>query len=623
MANNNALPSEILKDIFSYVENPKDLSLNCQLVCKSWNQTADVDRKGISVQLQETEFDIFFADLKRFPTFGPKVRCITVIPFGSVEKDLIQFRKMINLCTQLSELHFKTSESYEYMKGLDSHEAKLPFIEKISVQKLECCSLSFKRFHLWMNFKFRETITHLEVFDLKHIDALSKQDPLVNFVTNFPQIKSLHAYFQNNNTDRIDLGHLLEKNKKIQELKLNRVSQIIVDNHQNEDNTFPLVKELDIYAISTTNTDLFQFIMKKFENLNSLRLVIKLPVDHNRLSAAENNVILNKFTNYCNSLEKANILFTCNSRQVRVLNGQVYDGTHLTEDDLLEEERLWQQENLFHFDDDAFDHDEFPASIPDEQDYQDMMLNDQPDEQDFNDIWYQESPDEEDYRDSLYPDSPDEQDYQDMMFNDSPDEQDYYDAMASQNIFGSDEDDLEGMRAHTLTEEEFNEMVINDPFYGMDEPDEEELHEMMNTLGDEIDEQEMNEIMINELSEQEIAEICLEEEMMGNGPYEPDEQDYIDAMYYDAMYGDYEPDEQDYMEMLLNTTPEPDEEDVMDMMMMDGPDEEDMMNNDDDEDNFFDNPIHHFPRQSEELDGTWHRFFDQDTIHYQTFFQNA
>ncbi|KAG2235000.1 hypothetical protein BDF21DRAFT_430708 [Thamnidium elegans] len=457
MANNSLFPTEILQKIFEYLTEPKDLYRNCQLVCRSWNLATGLSKKEFSVRLLNYQLRPFLGDLKRFSSMGPKVFRITMLPSLGYKCNY-DFRAMVNLCQNVSELVFTCSSVYEYVRSINSHEAKLPSIKKIMLQTLKKCTPTLKRYHLWINFRFRDTITHLEIFDLEHMGVLNKSDRLVQFSTSFKHLQNLRVLLQSRDNESVDLDDILSPNKEMKALKLFQLHEVTA----NKENmtTYPLVTELEITVTKVASVDFFQCIILKFPNLSYLRLLIDEALVHTDLNATENTLIFARFATYCNSIESLGVYY--------VYNGQAVQMTCLIENKAIvwdEEDMLWDHENMFpeeefvvDFPADIFEYVEYPSSSAMYDDY--LEIDTVTAVEEFENVHPPSTPYEQDYQDML---DDDEYVYRDCLnhlqnlsdgsdFNNG---QDYLDYM--RNMF--DEDLMQRVADEEVTNEGYLDLI--------------------------------------------------------------------------------------------------------------------------------------------------------------------
>ncbi|KAI9486558.1 MAG: hypothetical protein EXX96DRAFT_549562 [Benjaminiella poitrasii] len=264
-------PIEIWKEIFGHLDK-SDIK-ECLLVCRSWNQLAHpLLGDSFYLKLHDSYFNILLADLATYPTFGPKVTHIT-IPFGSTNVGNPEtLRSIINHCPNLLELRFDNSNPYEYLKALNCKEANLPCIQAIKLRNHMACSPAVRRFHLWVNYRFRSTIQTIDIMDVDENGALENYGGLVKYVASFPNLNELRAYCDiilKEDVNVIHLTDLLTHAKNLKVLRLNHFSKIIDTPDESSPST--LVTDLEL-GVLRLDIKAIQYVLANFKNLTQFRL---------------------------------------------------------------------------------------------------------------------------------------------------------------------------------------------------------------------------------------------------------------------------------------------------------------------------------------------------------------
>lgn len=313
ISNNLVLPPEILKNLFGYLTDKKDITHSCQLVCKSWYfSTLEYVENDIKIMLYHDKIEALLQDIQEFPLLASKIKNITLpFRFSCTEDAIPTFGSLINLCPNLSELLFASAMIFDYlMRDFNSQEISLLNIQIISIRNIERTSLSIKNLHLGINFRFRDTITHLDIFDLEHTGELQHYDKLMDVVSDFLHLKYLKAKFQTKNTETIDLESLMDRNKELQELKLYKINRITLNSLSTITAPNSTLTKLKLEIASEISINVFQYIMDKFENLKNLRLIVHTVLPDDALGASGNKSVLNIFFNqYCRKLDRLNVSF--------------------------------------------------------------------------------------------------------------------------------------------------------------------------------------------------------------------------------------------------------------------------------------------------------------------------
>ncbi|CEP18676.1 hypothetical protein [Parasitella parasitica] len=252
------------------------------------------------INLNDSSLHRLLKDIKKHAALGSKISRITINRSSTGKAAPETFRATINLCPNLFELQFEITDVFHYLKSLNCKEALLPNVQQIQIRNLLDCSPAVRRFHLWVNYRFRATITSIEIMDMKDNAALQNYGGLVAFASCFPQLTHLKAQcntLAENNLD-INLTELLKNNKRLQELKLYGVGKIT--NTLNELSSDPTLAEypsLTKFKLGVSNIDLksLEYIATRFTQLESLRLLASNVVPDKSLKETEATDILTKF----------------------------------------------------------------------------------------------------------------------------------------------------------------------------------------------------------------------------------------------------------------------------------------------------------------------------------------
>lgn len=320
------LPAELLKEIFVQVKDKKDLK-NCLLVCKSWFYTIQAFfSQDIRIKMNDRSINKLYKDLQASPGFGQKVKYITFNQLSSGAELPTRLRNALNLCPNLLELQFDITDVYEYLKAMNCHEMVLPSIQKIRIPDLNACSPAVRRFHLWVNYRFRTTITSLEIADLEDNGALKNYGGLIKLVAQFPNLTYLRAKCHSHAERQlnVDLTALLQVCPKLQELKLYSIGKII--NHikdipESEPTEFTNLTKLKL-KVSQISIKSLQYITARFKNVNNLRLISYDVTPDNSLTTTEATAILNEFKAYYESFKRLNVNYKYKTQNFSFNNGK-------------------------------------------------------------------------------------------------------------------------------------------------------------------------------------------------------------------------------------------------------------------------------------------------------------
>ncbi|KAF1803685.1 hypothetical protein V8B55DRAFT_1507614 [Mucor lusitanicus] len=320
------LPTELWKQVFACTDK-KDLK-TCLLVSKSWHYVArSYFSEDIQVNLNDSRLHRLDKDVREHPHLGAKISRITVNHMSTGMATPETFRSVINQCPNLLELEFEITDVYHYLKSLNCKEALLPSIQKIQVRSLLECSPAVRRFHLWVNYRFRATITSIEIMDMKDNAALKDYGGLVTFASCFPQLTSLKAQCNAliEKELNINLTELLKNNDKLQELKLYGIGKIT--NTLNEISSeatqieFPSLTKFKL-EVSNINIKSLEYITKRFTHLQSLRLLTSSVVPDRSLSESQATSILTDFKAFAMKPKRIHVSYKYKNEHFHENNGK-------------------------------------------------------------------------------------------------------------------------------------------------------------------------------------------------------------------------------------------------------------------------------------------------------------
>ncbi|KAK4510587.1 uncharacterized protein ATC70_005018 [Mucor velutinosus] len=320
------LPTELWKQVFTCT-NKKDLK-TCLLVSKSWHYVArSFFSEDIQVNLNDSHLRRLEKDIKAHAHLGSKISRITINHLSTGMATPETFRSVINHCPNLLELEFEIADVYHYLKSLNCKEASMPNIQKIQVRSLLECSPAVRRFHLWVNYRFRSTITSIEIMDMKDNAALKDYGGLVTFASCFPQLTSLKAQCTTLTEKElnINLTELLKNNDRLQELKLygigkitNTLNEISSEATQME---FPSLTKLKL-EVSAINIKSLEYITKRFTQLQSLRLLTSTVVPDNSLNETQAKNILSEFKAFAVKPKRIHVSYKYKNEHFHENNGK-------------------------------------------------------------------------------------------------------------------------------------------------------------------------------------------------------------------------------------------------------------------------------------------------------------
>ncbi|KAG2207879.1 hypothetical protein INT47_010863 [Mucor saturninus] len=300
---NHRFPIEILQQILDKLESNVELK-TCLLVCKTWHSVAQgFFSADIRLSIDDMSLKRLLKDL---PAFGYKVKKLTLNYLSSGTESAVTLRSVLKMCPNLLQLQFDFTEVYEYLKALNCHGAVLPSIQHIRVLDLKGCSPAVRRFHLWVNYRFRASITSLEIDDLEDNGALKNYGGLIHLVSMFPNLTYLRAKCHSI-VDRdlcVNLTELLSAGPKLQELKLYGIGEI---SHQKDlVIDYPKITKLKL-KVAQMDIQFLQYIVTSFKNVNNLRLITFNILPDNSLTNQASDKVLRDLDSYTVGMSRVNI----------------------------------------------------------------------------------------------------------------------------------------------------------------------------------------------------------------------------------------------------------------------------------------------------------------------------
>ncbi|KAI7907004.1 uncharacterized protein BX663DRAFT_494476 [Cokeromyces recurvatus] len=308
------LPTEIWKEIFKHLK--KDDLKKCLPVSKSWHHMINpLLGDNLYINLHDLNFPSLLTDLTIYPTFGPKITHITISSESSDLGRPEMLRSIINHCPNLIELQFDNLNPYEYLKILNSRETLMPHIQAIKLLNHLVCSPAVRRFHLWVNYRFRATIQSIDIMDIDDNGALKNYGGLVMFISDFPNLIELRAccdFILREEVNVINLTSLLNNSKKLKVLHLNHFSKIIDTPEDVPSDDVIRESPLTNLQLGVLRLDIkpLQYVMARFQNLSSFCLTANnIEPDHVMGFEASDKVVCD-FHTYFKNIDRYAVNYT-------------------------------------------------------------------------------------------------------------------------------------------------------------------------------------------------------------------------------------------------------------------------------------------------------------------------
>ncbi|KAI7867479.1 uncharacterized protein EV154DRAFT_488320 [Mucor mucedo] len=351
------LPEEIMSLIFGYLEKEIDIK-NCRSVCSNWNSRicSMYYNEGFQISLGEENYQKLEDDLLKFPELKMKIRkmniiCRTLDEYSDYDINLGILIPIIKTCSNLKKIRFQAPapSNENYLFPLLTETVDLPCIEEIVTDELIDMEFRTRKTYLKINFKYRNTITSLNINDyegnysiyrnsysededkrpqLIDLDVLRPQvygvryerrwdeyPGLLNYVYSFRNLKVLKLLLLRIR-DVIDITILTESNLlQLETLHIcGEYSILYIENtpsHWSRLNSCGSVTELTLRA-RTISVNTLEYVMTYFTNVDRLNLIQKDLLENytnSSYSEEETPALIMKLNSYCMGKEDADIFF--------------------------------------------------------------------------------------------------------------------------------------------------------------------------------------------------------------------------------------------------------------------------------------------------------------------------
>lgn len=394
------LPKEILIEIFKYLTPKKpqtskrDLA-SCLLVCRSWYFAAmSFFEDCIHLAIPDEMFNRLYNDLHNFPILASKISHLKLNKSTTGKEKPETFRSIINLCTNLVELKFANyNDIYHYLRVLNCPETEMLTIQKIQISTMDAASPAVRRFHVWVNYRFRSTITHLELADVDVNGALKNYGGLIKMLEGFPNLTHLKArsVYDGPTTNEFNVSTLLKTCPLLQQIKLYYIGNIVFDNDESTPEKYENITKLKLNT-NVIDISTLKHINSHFPNVDKFRLIASR-VGHvgAAFTSAESAKIISDFKAYARSMTRSNVRCTYGGELIDIDIGgsrSKYFGVHFILDDMPEallQELLMMHEDWFDHEDEDDMHEFYDIEYIDfleEQSIADMIMEQQMEQED-------------------------------------------------------------------------------------------------------------------------------------------------------------------------------------------------------------------------------------------------
>lgn len=343
--NNTALPFEILKEIFKYLNKPElnpgiktgssstreDLK-NCLLVSRSWHTAAhEFFAHQISITVTDFALNDLLTDIKYFAL---KVKSITLdkpcshfYDGGNTQK-WSQFLEILLASKNLVSVKFLPSNVYGYLDTILHSFKRLPTsIQSFEILELDRSNYLTRQLHLKLNMAYHKTITTLAMASSLDISNFGLFENLVQFIGYFPCLTSFTLIVHTWDPDDavIDLNQLFLVAPHLQELKLGHLQAIHCNssgkNQNLVDNASDPFTSLDIKT-EVMDLNALKYIVTRFGNIHQLFLDIGILLTDVSLSDNDTLQLFHDLESITAGIKLLDISYRNNGARYHLGNGK-------------------------------------------------------------------------------------------------------------------------------------------------------------------------------------------------------------------------------------------------------------------------------------------------------------
>lgn len=339
------LPEEIMHLILGYLQDESDIK-HCRLVCSNWNSTlcSMYYKGGIHVDIGgNNRCELLKEDLILLPKLATRIQKISINDISLIPLKTDSFMSILKMCTHIEKLDFNIEQTgVKYLLILLGRPMPNPsLVKEINVDNINLCSPFIRTIHLLINLIYRNTITSLEISDIKKDENNEMEDMyrsqtkltstlsneinsladvygtgyhgLISYVSKFPNLKVLKL-LPTVNVDVIDLSTFMDPSIcRLETLHISgdHLTLIIQDtpNHWPKINSCKSITELDI-RVKEINVNTLEYIMHHFTHLEKLSLYPShhlLDYQNSSFQQTESYLFMAQFTCYCQGIKDTRI----------------------------------------------------------------------------------------------------------------------------------------------------------------------------------------------------------------------------------------------------------------------------------------------------------------------------
>ncbi|KAI7867477.1 uncharacterized protein EV154DRAFT_488318 [Mucor mucedo] len=347
---NRLLPKEIMHLIVGHLASSVDIK-SYRLVCSDWNSTiwSMFYKDGISIFLTKQNYQKLQDDFLKFPESKMKIQKMYIVfdkenSFRDFWIYLNILMPMIAECKNIRKLHFISEKLEPYhLSPLLIETVDLPCIEEIITHYPVECNPSLRQAYFNINFKYRNTITHLRINNYienatySHENCFTRADMetkacidsnlshqkiydftykrkwdyysgIVDYVNNFRNLKCLSL--QLFGSDIIDITILTETNlPQLETLEIYGMElTLFIENppsHWSKLNSCASVTDLKL-DVREFSVNTLEYFMTWFTNVEKLSIFHNYSMKNYRNSSygkEETPALIQKLISYCTGIK--------------------------------------------------------------------------------------------------------------------------------------------------------------------------------------------------------------------------------------------------------------------------------------------------------------------------------
>ncbi|OBZ86212.1 hypothetical protein A0J61_05735 [Choanephora cucurbitarum] len=228
----------------------------------------------VYVNCNSTDLRRLLNDLRGFRKLGPTISQLSLHGSKNIYTEAIWLEPIISHCPNLTVIQFEKDNATACLPFMSQAISQLGQLHQIQVTHLDQCSPITQCLYIELNYRFRHTLTQLELANIDTHDSLFSFERLIHFIKDFPCLKGFKASTSTKATLptlSIDLPSLLLQCSLLESLSLSGAGMILKTHNAPLliDTCFPLVSlELKQMHIGMDGLRWITHQLRKLETLS-------------------------------------------------------------------------------------------------------------------------------------------------------------------------------------------------------------------------------------------------------------------------------------------------------------------------------------------------------------------